>query len=74
MPCIITWLSSQVRIIENKIEIKILEGQEIELLGARVASLKKEEKAAKDAFYKAKQKHEAAAAQLKALKKKRKVE
>ena len=74
LPCTITWLSSQVRIIENKIEIKILEAQEIELLEARVASLKKEEKAAKDAFYKAKQKHEAAAAQLKALKKKRKVE
>jgi hypothetical protein len=64
-PCHRTWISREIRNIENKIEIKILEAQ--------VASLEKEEKAAKDVFDKAKRKHEAAAAQL-TSRKKRKVE
>ncbi len=49
----------------NKKEIKILEAQ--------VASLEKKENTALDAFYVAKRKHEAAAAQL-TSRKKRKVE
>ena len=74
MPCNIEWFKAQIDLIEAKIDAKILEAQEIEMLEARVASLAKGEKAAKNVFYKAKRKHEAAAAQLKALKKKGKVE
>ena len=73
MPCNIEWFKAQIDLIEAKIDVKILEAQEIEMLEARVASLAKEEKAAKDVFYKAKRKHEAAAAQL-TSRKKRKVE
>ena len=74
LPCNIEWFKAQIDLIEAKIDVKILAAQEIEMVEARVASLAKEEKAAKDVFYKAKREHEAAAAQLKALKKKRKVE
>ena len=71
LPCKIEWFKAEIEFIEAQVDVRHAEAQLMIILEAEVASLRKEENAAKNAFYKAKRKRKAAASELLSMKKRR---